>query len=42
MSEILMTTRQAADVLQVKETTLEQWRWNGRGPEFIKLGRCVR
>ena len=41
MSENL-TTKQAAEKLQVKETTLEQWRWNGKGPRFIKLGRCVR
>lgn len=37
-----LTTKQAADLLQVKATTLEQWRWNGRGPNFIKLGRCCR
>lgn len=37
-----LTTKQAAEKLQVKETTLEQWRWNGKGPRFIKLGRCVR
>lgn len=42
MGETLMTTRQAAEALQVKETTLEQWRWSGKGPEFIKLGRSVR
>lgn len=42
MGETLMTTKQAADVLQVKESTLEQWRWSGKGPEFIKVGRCVR
>jgi len=42
MDEALMTTRQAADFLGVKETTLEQWRWNGKGPEFCKLNRAVR
>lgn len=42
MSEPLMTTKQAADTLQVKETTLEQWRWNGKGPDFVKMGRTVR
>lgn len=35
-------TKQAADYLQVKGTTLEQWRWNGKGPRFIKMGRSVR
>lgn len=41
-AEILMTTRQAAELLQLKETTLEQWRWCGKGPQFVKVGRCVR
>lgn len=22
-------------------TTLSQWRWNGRGPQFFKIGRHV-
>lgn len=37
-----LTTRQAADYLGLKEATLEQWRWNGRGPRFVKLGRACR
>ncbi len=37
-----LKTEEAADFLRVKPTTLEQWRWQGRGPRFIKLGRCVR
>lgn len=37
-----LTTRQAADYLGLKETTLEQWRWSGRGPRFVKLGRVCR
>lgn len=36
------TTKQAAEFLQVKKTTLEQWRWHGKGPQFCKVGRCVR
>lgn len=28
----LLTIRQAAELLQVQETTLEQWRWQGKGP----------
>lgn len=23
------------------KTTLSQWRWNGRGPKYLKLGRRV-
>ncbi|QWV97455.1 helix-turn-helix domain-containing protein [Geomonas nitrogeniifigens] len=38
----LLTTQEAAEILRVKESTLEQWRWQGRGPQFVKLGRLVR
>lgn len=37
-----LTTRAAAEVLSVTESTLEQWRWQGRGPVFIKMNRVVR
>ncbi len=40
--DTLLTTRQAAELLCLKESTLEQWRWQGRGPQFVKLGRCCR
>ena len=29
-------------MLGVGESTLEKWRFEGRGPRFVKLGRCVR
>jgi hypothetical protein len=38
----LLTTAEAAGVLNVKRATLEQWRWNGKGPRFVKLNRTVR
>lgn len=38
----LLTTQEAAEILRVKESTLEQWRWQGRGPVFVKVGRLVR
>lgn len=38
----LLTTQEAAELLRVKESTLEQWRWQGRGPQFVKVGRLVR
>lgn len=38
----LMTTKQAAAYLNVKPGTLEQWRWYGNGPPFVKMGRTVR
>jgi len=37
-----LKTKEAAAFLQLKPATLEQWRWNGKGPQFIKLGRSVR
>jgi excisionase family DNA binding protein len=31
-----------ASRLGVSRSTLQSWRYNGRGPRFIKLGRMVR
>ncbi len=28
--------------LGVSRSTLQSWRYNGRGPRFIKLGRMIR
>jgi excisionase family DNA binding protein len=38
----VLNTEEAAKILKVKVATLEQWRWNGKGPRFLKLGRAVR
>ena len=38
----LMTERELALKLNVKHTTLQQWRHNGKGPPYIKMGRTVR
>lgn len=37
----LITTNQAANMLCLSEMTLRKWRWEGKGPRFIKLGRKV-
>ena len=37
-----LTTPEAAVYLNIKPATLEQWRWNGRGPRFCKIGRSCR
>jgi excisionase family DNA binding protein len=37
-----LRTPEAAAYLNVQPATLEQWRWNGRGPRFCKIGRSVR
>jgi predicted site-specific integrase-resolvase len=38
----LFTERQAAQILGVSVKTLQTWRWAGRGPAFVKIGRLVR
>ena len=42
VSPAALRTPEAAAYLNVQSSTLEQWRWNGRGPRFSKLGRAVR
>lgn len=37
-----LRTPEAAAYLNVQPATLEQWRWNGRGPRFCKIGRSCR
>jgi hypothetical protein len=34
----LLTTALAAAMLGVKPDTMHQWRWNGKGPKYLKLG----
>jgi predicted DNA-binding transcriptional regulator AlpA len=39
----LLTERQVAQLLQIKAATLRKWRWEGRGPSYLKLaGSAVR
>jgi hypothetical protein len=38
----LVDTPAAADILQLDPRTLENWRSLGRGPRFVKCGKCVR
>lgn len=39
----LLTPREVAEYLGIPESTLAQWRSQGRGPQFIKLeSRLVR
>lgn len=38
----LKTTAETAKLLGVKLGTLEQWRWRGVGPKWVKVGRLVR
>lgn len=34
----LLTAEELADYLQVKVTTVNTWRWDGKGPRWIPMG----
>lgn len=38
----MIRTEQAAQILDVKKSTLESWRCRGGGPPFIRYGRAIR
>jgi predicted DNA-binding transcriptional regulator AlpA len=38
----LATRTELAEYLQKPVHTLDQWRWRGRGPKAIKVGRTIR
>jgi len=40
--EKLWTVDQLAEFAGVSVTTLYHWRWEGKGPEAIKVGRHLR
>jgi len=38
----LLNERDAADLLGLRPPTLRAWRFQRRGPAFVRLGRAVR
>ncbi len=40
--EILINEHSAAEALGVRVSTMRAWRLSGRGPSFVRVGRCVR
>ena len=38
----LLNEFEAADRLGISAKTLRRWRWAGRPPAFVKIGRAVR
>lgn len=38
---ILCTEAEAAQILRIEVKTLQNWRWNGRGPRYVKPSRTV-
>ncbi len=41
MNKELVTPSVLASRWNIHVKTLSQWRWNGRGPQFLKLGRAI-
>ena len=39
--ETLLTAEQVAAKIQISHKTLRKWRWEGKGPRYIKIGRKV-
>ena len=42
MEDRLLRPRDAATMLGLSESTLAKLRLSGGGPEYLKLGRCIR
>ncbi len=38
----LLTPHQTAKLLGVSMKTLDRWRWEGKGPRFVKIGHGIR
>jgi len=41
MQKKFLTSREAAELLCLKESTMEVWRCHGKGPRFHRAGRRV-
>jgi hypothetical protein len=42
MSEELLAPAEVSGQTKIPEATLAQWRWQGLGPKYLKLGAHVR
>jgi len=42
MKSMVLDEHEAAAYIGVSVYTMQKWRSERRGPEFMKLGRCVR
>lgn len=42
MTDKLLTTQEVSDLTDIPPRTLQQWRYLGRGPDFVKCGHHVR
>lgn len=41
MQDQLHPPQRVSEMLCISPATLRKWRWEGRGPKFIKVGRKV-
>ena len=41
MNDILLTPQDLAKRWNLEPNTLGQWRWNGRGPKYLKINRSI-
>lgn len=41
MTEIRLTAKKLSARWNVPLATLSQWRWNGKGPAYLKLGKHI-
>ena len=37
----LLNEHEVAEILNVSAPTLRKWRWEGKGPQFVKVGHRV-
>jgi predicted DNA-binding transcriptional regulator AlpA len=37
----LLNEHEVAEILRVSAPTLRKWRWEGKGPQFVKIGQRV-
>lgn len=40
--DAILNEGEAAQVLGINVRTLQTWRFKGHGPQYLKMGRCVR
>lgn len=40
--EKFLNEKELANILNIKPETLRNWRWDGKGPIYIKIGSNVR
>jgi excisionase family DNA binding protein len=40
--ESYLTAREVAELLRITTSTLAAWRWQEKGPPFVKFGTAVR